>query len=201
MNKNIVWHEGQVTYEDRCSLLQQKGLVIWFTGLSGSGKSTLAVELERALTMEGRLVYRLDGDNIRHGLNKDLGFTDGDRKENIRRIAEVASLFRDAGVITLASFISPFVKMREQVKEVVGADNFIEVYVKCSLEECKKRDPKGLYKKALAGEIAHFTGITSTYEEPPAPSVVVDTGELDIVTAVAKVASVVKTKINNPENL
>lgn len=177
---NTTWHEGVVTYEDRCRVLGQRGLVIWFTGLSGSGKSTIAVELERRLNQAGRAVYRLDGDNIRHGLNGDLGFSDADRDENIRRIAEVAALFRDAGIITLASFISPFRRMRDLAREKVGPDAFVEVYVQADLETCIRRDPKGLYQKALRGEIKDFTGVSSPFEEPPNPDLVLDTRELTV---------------------
>lgn len=184
MDKNIVWHSGNVNYDDRCKLLEQKGQVLWFTGLSGSGKSTVAVALEKALINRGKLTYRLDGDNVRHGLNSDLGFTDEDRDENIRRIAEVSKLFKDAGVITLVSFISPFRSLRDFAKNIVGPDSFSEIYVKCSVEECKKRDPKGLYKKAVAGEIKNFTGISSAYEEPENPRLVIDTTNISVEEAV-----------------
>lgn len=171
MSKNIVWQQTKVSYEDRCRVLKQKGMVIWFTGLSGSGKSTVAVEVERILNEKNIAAYLLDGDNIRHGINGDLGFTDADRNENIRRIAEIAALFQDAGIISLVAFISPFAKMREFAKEKAGKDNFIEVYVNTDLETCRARDPKGLYGK----QIDHFTGITSPYEAPENPDVVLDT--------------------------
>jgi len=186
-NKNIFWHPGKITYEDRCRLIGQKGIVIWFTGLSGSGKSTIAAEVEKELIKKGKLAYRLDGDNIRHGLNSDLGFSDEDRKENIRRVAEVAALFKEAGIITLVSFISPFRKSRNFVRERVGSEYFIEVYVKASLETCIKRDPKGLYKKALKGEIKDFTGIDSNYEEPENPEIIIDTDKLSIKESVGKI--------------
>lgn len=166
MSTNLVEHKHEVTKEERQELLKQKSPVIWLTGLSGSGKSTIANELAIKLQEEGRLAYILDGDNVRMGLNKDLGFSDDDRKENIRRIAEVAKLLSDAGVIVITAFISPFREEREKAKEIVGRDNFIEVYVRTSLETCENRDPKGLYKKARAGEIPMFTGIDSPYEEP-----------------------------------
>lgn len=169
--ENIVWHFGKVTNTEREQILGQKGLVVWFTGLSGSGKSTIAVELEKMLADRGRAVYHLDGDNIRHGINKDLGFTDEDRNENIRRIAEVAALFQDAGVITLVSFISPFHKMREFARQRVPEGRFLEVYVSTDYETCRQRDPKGLYKK----KIEHFTGKDSVYEQPQNPEVVLDT--------------------------
>jgi len=174
-SENTYWHEGVVTAEDRARVLGQRGVVLWFTGLSGSGKSTIAVEVERRLNRAGRAVYRLDGDNIRHGLNSDLGFSAADRDENIRRIAEVAALFRDAGLITLVSFISPFRRMRQFARERIGADAFVEVYVKADLETCMRRDPKGLYQRALRGEIKDFTGISSPFEEPESPDVVLDT--------------------------
>ncbi len=185
--KNIVWHEGKITLEDRCRLLNQKGLVVWFTGLSGSGKSTIAVELERRLMEAGRFAYRLDGDNVRHGLNSDLGFSDADREENIRRIAEVSALFKDAGLITLVSFISPFQKTRDFARERAGKDQFIEVYVKADLKTCAERDPKGLYKKARKGEVSNFTGISSPYEEPQNPDILLDTDLLSVPEAVQRV--------------
>ncbi|ADL13553.1 adenylyl-sulfate kinase [Acetohalobium arabaticum] len=186
-NSNIVWHEGKITYEDRCKNLEQKGIVVWFTGLSGSGKSTIAVEVERELIKTGKAVYRLDGDNIRHGLNSDLGFSEEDRNENIRRIAEVAALMKDAGLITLASFISPFQEMRKFACKKAGEENFIEVYVKADVETCAQRDPKGLYDKAKQGEIDNFTGISSPYEEPKNPELVIDTTKLSIQESVQKV--------------
>lgn len=170
-NENVVWHSGKVSYEDRCSVLKQRGMVVWFTGLSGSGKSTIAVELEKMLNDAGKAVYRLDGDNIRCGINSDLGFSDEDRNENIRRISEIAALFQDAGMITLVSFISPFRKMRQFAREKAGEGNFIEVYVNTDLETCMERDPKGLYKK----KISHFTGKDSAYEEPLDPEIILDT--------------------------
>lgn len=170
-DENIIWHSGKVTYEDRCQVLGQQGVVVWFTGLSGSGKSTVAVELEKMLHEAGKAVYRLDGDNIRCGINSDLGFTDEDRNENIRRISEIAALFRDAGIITLVSFISPFRKMREFARQKAGAGHFIEVYVNTDFETCRERDPKGLYKK----QIKNFTGKDSSYEEPLNPEMILDT--------------------------
>lgn len=166
MSTNLVEHKHKVTKEDRQNLLKQKSPVIWLTGLSGSGKSTIANELAIKLQQEGKLAYILDGDNIRMGLNKDLGFSDDDRKENIRRIAEVSKLLSDAGVIVITAFISPFREEREEAKNIIGRDNFVGVYVKASLMVCEDRDPKGLYKKARNGEIPMFTGIDSPYEEP-----------------------------------
>lgn len=166
---NVHWHEGDISREHRAKLLGHKGATIWFTGLSGSGKSTVAVELEGVLSELGVLSYRLDGDNVRLGINKNLGFSAQDRTENIRRIGEIAKLFVDTGVIALSSFISPYQADRDQVRvlhEEAGMD-FIEVFVDCSLETAEARDPKGLYKKARAGEIKNFTGIDDPYEAPP----------------------------------
>ena len=170
-NENLVWQQNKVSYEERCQILGQRGKVIWFTGLSGSGKSTIAIELEKMLNEEGKAVYLLDGDNIRCGINSDLGFSDEDRNENIRRISEIAALFQDAGIITLVSFISPFRQMRRKARERVGEGNFVEVYVNTDLETCMERDPKGLYKK----DIKNFTGKDSGYEEPENPEIVLDT--------------------------
>ncbi len=186
-DKNIVWHESEVTAQDREKITGQKGQVIWFTGLSGSGKSTITVELEKRFIADGRLCYRLDGDNIRHGLNADLGFSDDDREENIRRVAEVAALFKDAGLITLVSFISPAAKMRSFARQKAGKGRFVEVYVKASLETCIKRDPKGLYKKAKKGEIKDFTGISSAYEEPENPEIIIDTDKMSVQEAVREI--------------
>jgi adenylylsulfate kinase len=173
---NITWHEGHVTREERQQLLKQKGATLWFTGLSGSGKSTIAFTLEHALVQRGRLAYSLDGDNIRHGLNKNLGFSAADREENIRRIGEVAKLFADAGVVTMTSFISPYRKDRDAVRalHVAGQVPFIEVYVNTPLETCETRDPKGLYKKARAGQLKNFTGIDDPYELPLTPELTID---------------------------
>lgn len=172
---NITWHGGEVSRVDRERLLGQRGVTVWLTGLSGAGKSTIAVILERMLLERGRLAYRLDGDNVRHGLNKNLGFSAEDREENIRRIGEVARLFTDAGVIVIASFISPYRRDRDAVRAKLPPGDFVEVYVKASLEAAERRDPKGLYKKARAGEIKGFTGIDDPYEEPPCAEIVIDT--------------------------
>ncbi|MEM1404453.1 MAG: adenylyl-sulfate kinase [Pseudomonadota bacterium] len=170
---NVHWHEGDITRGHREKLLGHKGATIWFTGLSGSGKSTVAVELEGVLHEMGMLAYRLDGDNVRMGINKNLGFSAEDRTENIRRIGEVAKLFADSGVIALSSFISPYVADRDGVRELHDAAgiDFIEVFVDCSLEAAESRDPKGLYKKARAGEIKNFTGIDDPYEAPANPEI------------------------------
>ena len=187
VGKNLTWQEGKVGQEVRRQLLHQKGLVVWLTGLSGSGKSTLAVEVEKALFQQGHAAYRLDGDNIRCGLNSNLGFDEKDRNENIRRIAEVAALFKDAGLITLVSFISPYANMRSYARERVGADAFVEVYVKADLATCAARDAKGLYSKVANGEIKEFTGISSPYEEPENPDLVLDTTELTVDEAVEEI--------------
>lgn len=174
---NITWHEADIKKEDREKLNGHKAVVLWFTGLSGSGKSTLAHAVENALYDKGCRTYVLDGDNIRHGLNKNLGFSPEDRTENIRRIGEVAKLFIDAGVIAMTAFISPYRDDRDQARAIAGPGNFIEVYVKADLDVCESRDPKGLYKKARAGQIPEFTGISAPYEEPLAAEIVVDTGK------------------------
>jgi adenylylsulfate kinase len=173
---NITWHEGHVTNEERNRMLRQKGATLWFTGLSGSGKSTIAYTLEHALVERGHLAYVLDGDNIRHGLNKNLGFSAADREENIRRIGEVAKLFADCGVITMTSFISPYRKDRDNVRALHAAAKlpFIEIHVNTPIEICETRDPKGLYKKARAGQLKNFTGIDDPYEAPLNPELTID---------------------------
>jgi adenylylsulfate kinase len=173
---NITWHEGRVSRDDRRRLLKQKGVTIWFTGLSGSGKSTLAFTLEHALMQSRQLAYVLDGDNIRHGLNKNLGFSAADREENIRRIGEVAKLFADCGVITMTSFISPYRRDRDAVRALHAAGEipFIEVYVNTPIETCETRDPKGLYRKARAGQLKNFTGIDAPFEAPDKPELTID---------------------------
>jgi adenylylsulfate kinase len=173
---NITWHEGHVSRQERESLLKQRGATIWFTGLSASGKSTIAFTLEHALVQQGRLAYVLDGDNIRHGLNKNLGFSAADREENIRRIGEVAKLFADAGVLVMTSFISPYRKDRDMARalHVAAGVPFIEVHVATPIATCETRDPKGLYKKARAGELKGFTGIDDPYETPEKPEVTID---------------------------
>jgi len=179
---NVHWHEGDVTRADRNRVLGHKGVTIWFTGLSGSGKSTVAVALEHALNQRGALAYRLDGDNVRLGINKNLGFSAEDRKENIRRIGEIAKLFVDSGVIVLSSFISPYRQDREDVRKLhdEGGMDFIEVFVDCPLGEAEKRDPKGLYKKARAGQIKNFTGIDDPYEAPVKPEIVLKSHEMTL---------------------
>ncbi|AOE50152.1 adenylyl-sulfate kinase [Kangiella sediminilitoris] len=166
MSENIVWHQHLVSHKDRCEQKNQKPCVLWFTGLSGSGKSTVANAVETLLYENGNHSYLLDGDNVRHGLNKDLTFNDSDRVENIRRIGEVAKLFTDSGLIVLSAFISPFKADRQQVRDLFEKGQFIEVFVDTPLEICEQRDPKGLYKKARSGEIKNFTGLDSPYEKP-----------------------------------
>lgn len=185
---NLTWHDGNVTREERQACLQQKGATLWFTGLSGSGKSTVAVALEQVLVQRGHASYRLDGDNVRMGLNKNLGFSAEDRTENIRRIGEVCKLFADSGMITLSSFISPYVADRDAVRALHDEDglDFIEVYVQVPLEVAEERDPKGLYKKARAGEIKGFTGIDDPYEEPSKAEIILPTHELSVEESVLK---------------
>lgn len=188
-NENIVWHEHAVTKADRAAQKNQKPCILWFTGLSGSGKSTIAGALEQLLFARGNHVYLLDGDNVRHGLNKDLGFSDADRVENIRRIGEVAKLFADSGLIVSTAFISPFKADRDMVRELTGEGEFIEVFVDADLATCESRDPKGLYKKARAGEIPHFTGIDSPYEAPENPELVVKSGEYSVEECATQIVS------------
>jgi len=184
--KNLTWHETNVSREDRESLLHQKSKLLWFTGLSGSGKSTVANSLDKRLNEIGRVTYLLDGDNVRLGINSDLGFSIEDRSENIRRIGEIGKLFVDAGLITLACFISPLKLDRESVRNALGQD-FIEIFVDCPLEECEKRDPKNLYRKARLGEIKEFTGITSPYEKPENAEITVNTKEQTVDECVDKI--------------
>jgi adenylylsulfate kinase len=174
-SKNLTWHDGQVNRTEREQMLAQNGCIIWLTGLSGSGKSTVAVAAEKLLHDQGRLTYILDGDNIRQGLNNNLGFSPDDRTENIRRVGEVAKLFADAGTIVFTAFISPYRSDRDQVRDIMGQDDFIEVHVATDLETCESRDVKGLYAKARKGEIPEFTGISAPYEAPEKPELVVDT--------------------------
>ena len=193
---NVVWHDGEISRSDRYRLLGQKGATLWFTGLSGSGKSTVAVALEKELIKRGRICYRLDGDNIRLGINKNLGFTAEDRTENIRRIGEIAKLFVDTGVLALTSFISPYRSDRDAARALHAASGmeFIEVYVDCPLAEAEKRDPKGLYKKARAGQIKNFTGIDDPYEAPETPELVLKTAEMSLDEEVAAVIALLERR-------
>ncbi|MGR6841266.1 adenylyl-sulfate kinase [Aliivibrio wodanis] len=179
-DENIVWHQHSVTKETRSKLKKQKSAVLWFTGLSGAGKSTIAGALEIKLAELGYHTYLLDGDNVRHGLCQDLGFSDHDRQENIRRIGELSKLMADAGLIVLSAFISPHRAERQMVRELLPEGEFLEVFVNTSLDECEKRDPKGLYKKARAGEIKHFTGIDSEYQSPVNPEIDLPAGSESI---------------------
>ncbi|MDY7108282.1 MAG: adenylyl-sulfate kinase [Planctomycetota bacterium] len=193
---NITWHEGSVSRAERNRNLGQKGATVWFTGLSGSGKSTIAVALEQVLLQQGKHAYCLDGDNVRHGLNKNLGFSAEDREENIRRIGEVAKLFADAGLVALTSFISPYRADRDKARALHDADGlaFIECYVECPLDVAEERDPKGLYKKARAGEIKGFTGIDDPYEEPAKPELVLRTDQHSVAECVQQVLDLLDEK-------
>jgi len=184
---NIVRFDGYVKREDRNKAYGHKSGVVWFTGLSASGKSTIAHTLEKILFEKGIKVYVFDGDNIRHGLNSDLGFSPEDRRENLRRIAEVSKLFVDAGLIVLACFISPYRKDREYIKQIIGKEDFIEIYVKCPVEVCEKRDPKGFYKKAKAGIIKGYTGVDAPYEEPENPDLIIESDKLSPEESAKKV--------------
>ena len=192
--ETVVWHSHKVKREEREKIKNQKGCALWFTVLSGSGKSTIANEVEYLLNKGGYHTYLLDGDNLRHGLNKDLGFDYKDRVENIRRVAEVSKLFVDAGIIVLIAFISPFAEERRKAKEIIGKDSFVEIFVDTPLEECIKRDPKGLYKKAIKGEISEFTGIDSPYEPPENPDIHIKTMEINIDESVEKIFAYLKEK-------
>ena len=192
LDKNIVWHNQNITKKDREKLLDQKPILLWFTGLSGSGKSTIANTLEKRLYQLKYKTVLLDGDNIRHGLNNNLGFSDDDRVENIRRVAEVSKLFIDAGIIVITAFISPFIKDREIAKNLLKKNEFIEIFIDTPIDVCKKRDPKGLYKKAIQGEIKDFTGVSSPYETPVKPNINLKTDKLSIDESVEKILEYLK---------
>ncbi|WP_417608012.1 adenylyl-sulfate kinase [Owenweeksia hongkongensis] len=194
---HIIPHNHQITDEDRHRMKGHDSFVIWFIGLSGSGKSTLASALEKELYQRGMHTYILDGDNVRSGLNKDLDFSEASRKENIRRIGEVAKLMVDAGVLTITAFISPFEEERQLVKNMLGANRYVEVYVDCPLEECEKRDVKGLYQKARNGEISNFTGISSPFEIPKNPDLSVPTHQVSIEEGVAMIMKTIEQKLNS----
>ena len=191
---NITWHHGHVEREHRQQLLKQRGATLWFTGLPSSGKSTIAFTLEHALVERGHLSYVLDGDNIRHGLNKNLGFSPEDRTENIRRIGEVAKLFTDAGLVVFTSFISPYRADRDLVRSIHDAGRFIEVHVNASVDTCESRDVKGLYKKARAGEIKEFTGISAPYEAPLTPELTIDTNGEPVEKSVEQLVTFLTAK-------
>lgn len=193
MNENVVWHQASVKHDERVAQKRHQPILLWYTGLSGSGKSTIANAVDRKLFELGCHTYVLDGDNVRHGLNKDLGFDDISRVENIRRITEVANLFLDAGLIVGTAFISPFLADRAQARTLAGS-RFVEVFVDTPLEICEQRDPKGLYKKARAGDIPHFTGISSPYEAPESPEIHLRTAELSIEGAADQVVAYLRSR-------
>jgi adenylylsulfate kinase len=184
---NIVWHAGAVTRADRAQMNGHRSCTVWLTGLSGSGKSTIAVDLEKALVSRGVRAYILDGDNVRHGLNKNLGFSPEDRTENIRRIGEVAKLFTDAGLIAITAFISPYRADRDQVRAIMQPGDFVEVFVECPIEVCEQRDVKGLYQKARAGQIKEFTGVSAPYEAPAKAELTIDTSKQTVADSVAQI--------------
>jgi len=187
VSNDVAWHPSQVGMTDRMRLLRQEPATVWLTGLSGAGKSTIAFELERRLMSEGRFAFVLDGDNVRHGLSRDLGFSPQDRTENIRRIAEVAKLFNDAGLIVITAFISPYRQDRATARKIIGEERFIETHLCAAISVCEERDPKGLYKKARAGSISDFTGITAPYEAPEGDELSIDTGRLTVEESVTKI--------------
>lgn len=186
---NVAWHRSQVQAADRARLLRQEPATVWLTGLSGAGKSTIAFELERQLVAGGHLAFALDGDNIRHGLNRDMGFTPESRRENIRRIAEVAKLFNDAGLLVITAFISPYCRDRAMAREIVGPERFLEVHLSADIRVCEGRDRKGLYKEAREGNICDFTGVSAPYEAPERPDFNIDTGRLTVAESVAEILS------------
>jgi adenylylsulfate kinase len=194
MSDNIFWHRTSVTREDRERMNGHRAGVVWFTGLSGAGKSTLAHAVEARLHALGGRTYVFDGDNVRHGLCSDLGFSASDRHENMRRIGELVRLFDDAGVIALAAFISPYRADRERIRDQVGTDRFVEVYCRCGIDVCEARDRKGVYRRARAGEIREFTGISAPYEEPLAPALVLDTGAAPLDECVERVLDTIREK-------
>lgn len=187
VSHNVAWHPSQVVMSDRKRLLHQEPATVWLTGLSGAGKSTIAFELERRLMAEGHMAFVLDGDNVRHGLNRDLGFSPLDRTENIRRIAEVAKLFNDAGLVVISAFISPYAQDRAMARKIIGEDRFIETHLCTAISVCEERDPKGLYRKARAGTICDFTGVSAPYEAPDHAELRIDTGRLTVEDSVAKI--------------
>lgn len=194
-SRNVVWHPHSVESHVRSKLFKQQPVTLWLTGLSGAGKSTLGFALEHALIAAGHACFVLDGDNVRHGLNRDLGFSAEDRQENIRRIAEVAKLMNAAGLIVIASFISPYREDRQAAREIIGADNFNEIYISTSLSACEQRDVKGLYRKAREGLIPEFTGISSPYEPPLTPDLSLDTATIGLDEAVEKIIALIQTRL------
>jgi adenylyl-sulfate kinase len=196
----VVWHNGDVQARDRSLLLGQRPVTVWLTGLSASGKSTLAFALERHLVDIGHACYVLDGDNVRHTLNKDLGFSHDDRTENIRRIAEVARLMNDAGLIVITAFISPYCDDRRLAQQIIGSEQFVEIYVNTPIEACEARDPKGMYKRARAGEILGFTGVNAPYEPPESPHLVIDTSSAPLAECAGMLFSVLISRISVAES-
>lgn len=194
MTSNIVWHKSSISKQERRQQNKHQSFILWFTGLSASGKSSVANAFARTLFERGNQAFVLDGDNVRHGLNNDLGFGEADRKENIRRIGEVSKLFVESGQIVLTAFISPYRADRQIVRDLMGEGEFLEVYVKCSVETCEKRDPKGLYKKARNAEIPNFTGISAPYEEPNHPEVMLDTEQHSIEQCVEQLTAILTDK-------
>lgn len=192
VSTDVTWHRSKVGSEDRVRLLRQQPATVWLTGLSGAGKSTIAFELERCLMVDGHAAFVMDGDNVRHGLSRDLGFSPRDRSENIRRIAEVAKLFNDAGLIVITSFISPYRQDRAVAREIIGPDRFFETHLCTDLQVCEARDPKGLYKKVRQGSIAEFTGISAPYEAPVAADIRIDTGSTPLDECVAQIMEAIK---------
>lgn len=195
-NNNVVWHKPEVTRQLRNLLNGHKSLVVWFTGLPSSGKSTIAHAVEKKLYEKGIRTYTFDGDNVRHGLCSDLGFSEKEREENLRRIAEVIKLFIDAGMVVLAAFVSPLKEHRERVKKIIGEKDFIEIYCRCPVEICEMRDPKGMYKRAKAGEIREYTGISAPYEEPEDPDLIIDTHLLSLDESVERVFKLIGDRIS-----
>lgn len=192
-NTNLTWHRTSVVADERQRFFRQKPATIWLTGLSGAGKSTLAFALEKELLACGHACYVLDGDNVRHGLNSDLGFSPESRKENIRRVAEVSRLFNDAGLIVISAFISPYRADREMARQAIGADRFVETYLSTPIAECEQRDPKGLYAQARAGRIPDFTGVSAPYEAPENPSIQLDTSALSVADSVQRLINHLRT--------
>ncbi len=199
MQENVIPHNFSVDREMRSSIKGHGSFLLWFTGLSGSGKSTIANAVEKELVNRGIHTYILDGDNVRKGLNNNLSFSPEDRKENIRRIAEVANLMVDAGLVTLAAFVSPYKKDRENIKQILGADRYVEIFVNTPIEECERRDVKGLYAKARAGEIKDFTGVHAPYEAPVSPDVEIDTTQVSVAQAVETVVKHIENKLKIDE--
>jgi len=191
----VVWQDGQVSAKERSALLGQRPVTVWLTGLSGAGKSTLAFALERHLIANGRACYVLDGDNVRHGLNRDLGFSATQRSENIRRIAEVAKLMNDAGLIVITAFISPYLSDREMAREIIGADKFTEVHLATPIAACEQRDVKGMYQRARAGEISDFTGISAPYESPVNPAASIDTSVISLEDSLAQLMQILEPQL------